>query len=730
MNYTLRPAVFVLVAIALLGLLPNRAKAEDWPQFGRDSARNAVSPERNAPTAWDVGQQDDAKPPHRIKKTQRNILWSSRLGTMTYGDPVVVNGMVWVGTNNGFEIAGKDQLDASVLTCFRESDGELLYSYVSPRLPQGRVHDWPQASMACSPLVENDRLWFVSNRAEVVCLDVGGLRRDGSEPKTLWKVDLIGEHGVFPRGSIMNVSRLCSITAYKDNIYVITGTGVDEGGAKVPNPDAPSLICFDKQTGKAIWKDNSPGANLLIGQWSSPTIVEIDHRAQCVVSQGDGWVRSFDALSGKPIWQFDMNGKQSRWGAGKTNGRGDVLASPVFAGNRIYVASGLHPTWDVGRPGRLVCLDPTKQGDISSELAVDAKSNVVAQRRIQAVDAAQGEKAIPNPNSGLVWEFKRLTDNPNYFNELMHDTVSNIVVHGSLAIAVDFAGMLHCLDATSGKHHWSHDLNAGCYGSPLIVDDKIYVGTEDGRIVILGLSADPRKALREVASGLDPLFEIEMGSTVFCSPIFANGVLYVATMNELFAIAALASGSEAKESRNAPGKEGARPAAFADKARERVSSAVFVPTPQDIVEQMLELANPKETDVVCDLGSGDGRIVVTAAKKYGCRAVGYERDKELVALSHAKAKAAGVESRVSFETSDLFAAELKDVDVITLYLLPQQLEKLLPRLAKLKAGVRIVSHHFAIPGTPPDKIVKAESKEDGAEHTIYLWTTPLQKITE
>ena len=109
-------------------------------------------------------------------------------GSLTYGDPVVSNGMIWVGTNNGYSSEGGDAIDASVLACFRESDGKLLFRYVSPRLSQGRVHDWPYASMACSPLIENDRIWFMTNRADVVCLDIAPLRRDGGEPKPLWNV--------------------------------------------------------------------------------------------------------------------------------------------------------------------------------------------------------------------------------------------------------------------------------------------------------------------------------------------------------------------------------------------------------------------------------------------------------------------------------------------------------------------------------------------------------------
>src|SRR5207247_1680296 len=116
---------------------------------------------------------------------------------------------------------------------------------------------------------------------------------------------------------------------------------------QVAKPDAPSLICFNKNTGEPVWQDKSPGQNILCAQWASPTIIEIDGRAQCVAPQGDGWLRSFDALTGKLIWQFDMNRKDSRMDPQESrqgphpnpprSTRNDILASPVFADNRIFI---------------------------------------------------------------------------------------------------------------------------------------------------------------------------------------------------------------------------------------------------------------------------------------------------------------------------------------------------------------------------------------------------------
>jgi uncharacterized protein (TIGR03000 family) len=154
----------------------------------------------------------------------------------------------------------------------------------------------------------------------------------------------------------------------------------------------------------------------------------------------------------------------------------------------------------------------------------------------------------------------------------------------------------------------------------------------------------------------------------------------------------------------------------------------FVPTPQDVVDKMLELAAVTEKDVVYDLGCGDGRIVVTAAKKYGCKAVGFDLDPERVKESRDNVKAAGVEKLVTIEKKDLFDVDLKPASVVTLFLLPDVNVKLIPQLEQLKPGSRILSHDFTIKGIEPTHTVKVTSKEDRRQHTLYVWIAPLKKM--
>jgi len=160
---------------------------------------------------------------------------------------------------------------------------------------------------------------------------------------------------------------------------------------------------------------------------------------------------------------------------------------------------------------------------------------------------------------------------------------------------------------------------------------------------------------------------------------------------------------------------------------DRTPDVVFVPTPQDVVDKMLRLAQVTEDDLVYDLGCGDGRIVVTAAQQYGCKAVGYDIDPQRVQESRQNVQKNKVGHLVRIEQKDIFTLDLSEASVITLYLLPKLNVKLIPQLEKLKPGSRIVSHDFAMRGVEPDKVVKLTSEEDGAEHRIYLWTTPLKR---
>jgi SAM-dependent methyltransferase len=176
---------------------------------------------------------------------------------------------------------------------------------------------------------------------------------------------------------------------------------------------------------------------------------------------------------------------------------------------------------------------------------------------------------------------------------------------------------------------------------------------------------------------------------------------------------------------------------------------VYVPTPQKVVDKMLEVAKVTSSDVVYDLGCGDGRIVVTSAKK-GATATGFDIDPNRVAEARGHVKAAGVESNASIRWADVFSVDLRPATVVTLYLLPELNVRLIPQLEKLRPGSRIVSHDFDMKGVTPDAVVTVTAPEFVNEegysgykgegvpedtkhykertHHIYLWTVPLKKV--
>ena len=154
---------------------------------------------------------------------------------------------------------------------------------------------------------------------------------------------------------------------------------------------------------------------------------------------------------------------------------------------------------------------------------------------------------------------------------------------------------------------------------------------------------------------------------------------------------------------------------------------IFVPTPQSAVDRMLEMAQIGKGDLLYDLGCGDGRIVVTAAKRYGIKAVGYDVDPERIKESRENVRTNGVEHLVTIKQEDLFTLDLREANVVTLYLLPQLNVRLMPQLRQLKPGSRIVSHDFDMRGAEPNEVQKvmvAHQDSDPVEHTLYKWIVP------
>ena len=256
--------------------------------------------------------------------------------------------------------------------------------------------------------------------------------------------------------------------------------------------------------------------------------------------------------SGKPelLWKFDANPRTSEWILGGRGTRNTIIATPVIYDQKVYVAVGQDPEHGEGE-GHLWCLDPTKRGDVSSELAVSVndRTKSIAPRRLIAVEEEEGEVAIDNPNSAVIWHYSKYDQNGDGefdFEEEMHRSCGTVAIKNDLLYIADFSGIFHCLDAKTGKVHWTHDMFAAAWGSPLIVDGKVYMGDEDGDVSVFRLSDDPNVAMKkfEDEDQLQPInFDPEegavtnMGNSVYSTPIVANGVLYIANRTHLYAIA-------------------------------------------------------------------------------------------------------------------------------------------------------------------------------------------------
>jgi outer membrane protein assembly factor BamB/precorrin-6B methylase 2 len=256
----------------------------------------------------------------------------------------------------------------------------------------------------------------------------------------------------------------------------------------------------------------------------------------------------------------------------------------------------------------------------------------------------------------------------------------------------------------------------------IVAQDK---GLPTGRI---SMTAADSKLIYRNASGTVTLVEIGAngvykrtgefkiskvgGEPTWTCPVVANGHLYLRDQDTLLCFD-LRVQTDAKEPK--------------EKEKEKKEpDVIFIPTPQDVVEKMLDAAKVTKSDVVADLGCGDGRIVVTAAKKYGCKAIGYDLDPECVRLSRAAVKEAGVEKLADIEEVDLFRVDLAKLTVVTLFLGEKLNEKLIPQLNAMKPGSRVVSHVFVIPGVKPDTVLKITSAEDDVERPVYVYTVPLR----
>ena len=492
----------------LLALCP-ALQAQDWPMWGGTPSRNMVASAKNLPTEINPGTIDPENETVDLAGT-KNVLWVAKLGSQTYGNPVVGNGKILVGTNNESPRDPSQTGDRGNLMCFDEKTGEFVWQLIVPKLGAGKVSDWEFVGLCSSPAIVGEKAYVITNRAEIMCLDLNGMANgndgpfkdeakymtaDPANPVTIgdthadiiWSFDMREELGTFPH----NVSS-CSPLVVNGVVYTATSNGMDWSHTNIPAPLAPALVAVDAESGKLVGEEMSGVTeNVLHASWSSPALAKIDCKEILLWGGGDGFTYGFDPKPVrneeegldvfKELWKLDANPPEYRVKDGEPvkyatyRGPSEVIGTFVVEDGLAYVVIGQDPEHGDG-VGMLTCLDP----------------------------------ATGKP----VWTYKEIGR-----------SISTPSVKDGLIYIAEYDGDLHCLDAKTGKAHWVHETQSRIWGSTIVADGKVFLPTEDGDLHILATGKEKK-----------PLTAINFGAPIYSSPIIANDVLFVATMTHLYAI--------------------------------------------------------------------------------------------------------------------------------------------------------------------------------------------------
>jgi len=490
----------------LLSGLTLTASAKDWPMWGGTPDRNMVGEAKNLPVDINPGDLDD-ETEAAILTDAKNIKWAAKLGSQAYGNTVVADGKVYVGTNNESPRDENQKGDRGVMMAFDEKDGSFLWQLIIPKLGAGKVSDWEYVGLCSSPAVEGNRMYLVTNRGEVVCLDTEGMANGNDGPfkdeakymavedetvevtkehaDIIWIYDMREKLGIFPH----NVSS-CSPVIVGDNLYTATSNGVDWSHTNIPAPNSPALVSLNKKTGKLLAEEVSGvSTRVLHASWSSPAYGKIGGKDAIVWGGGDGYTYAFDPKPikdeegfdvFKELWKLDCNPKEYREKDGKPikyatyAGASEVIGTAVIADGLTYIIIGQDPEHGDG-VGNILCI------------------------------GADGKP---------VWSSKEVGR-----------SISTLSVADGLLYAAEYKGDIHCYDAKTGKQHWKHETQSRIWGSTLVADGKVWIGTEDGELHILKAGKEKKE-----------LGIIEFPAPIYSSAVVANDVIYIVTQTHLYAI--------------------------------------------------------------------------------------------------------------------------------------------------------------------------------------------------
>lgn len=502
MNLTFPTSVRLILAGAwLVGALP--ALAADQPQVGERFTHNPVSSETQLPDTVDAA-------------TGKGIKWTVSLGSQSYSTPVVAGGRIFVGTNNDTPRDPRHKGDRGVFLCLDEKSGKLLWQLVVPKIGGDPYLDWPRVGIASPACVEGERVYLLTNRAEVVCLDVNGMANGNDGPFTdearhqtpngaelipvgptdadiLWLTDLRTDAGIWPHDAAFGSPLL-----HGDFLYINSNNGVDNTHKVIRRPDAPSLVVLDKKTGRLVAKDDEHiGPRIFHNTYSSPSLGTVNGRTLVGFGGGDGVLYAFESLTEMPppgtvvnlkrVWKFDPDPSAPKqeihtYLSNREVSPSTIVAPPVFLGERIYLTVSGDLWWGKNQAW-LKCVAADQTGDTTA--------------------------------TATLWSYP------------LKQSVSTPAVAGALTFIADTGNKtLNCVETATGRELWTHRLTGEIWSSPLVADGKVYLGTRRGTFYIFAANRDKKL-----------LCETTLDAPISAPLAAANGVVYVATDETLYALA-------------------------------------------------------------------------------------------------------------------------------------------------------------------------------------------------
>lgn len=484
-------------------LAATAARTAELPQLGERFTRNQVSGETNLPDQVDAA-------------TGTGIKWTAKLGSSSYAVPVIAGGRIFIGTNNDSPRDPRHRGDRGILLCLDEATGTLRWQLTVPKIGGDEYLDWPKVGIASPVTVEGDRVYLLTNRAEVVCLDARGLADGNQGPFTdesvhqtpagkepvpagpadadiLWICDLRTVAGIWPHDTAYGNPLL-----HGDFLYLNSNNGVDNTHRAILRPEAPSLVVLDKHTGRLVAKDGEGiGPRIFHNTYSSPALGTVNGRTLVCFGGGDGVVYAFAALTAMPpagsvatlerVWKFDPDPTAPKtnvheFTGNRTTSPSTIMTPPVFLGDRVYVVHGGDLWWGKHQAW-LKCLSAGGTGDLTA-------------------------------TAGL-WSYP------------LEQCCTTPAVAGPLTFVADTgAKTVNCVDTATGRELWRHPAGAEIWSSPLVADGKVYLGTRRGRLLVFAAAREKRL-----------LCETTLDSPISAAPAAANGVLYVTTAKTLYAMA-------------------------------------------------------------------------------------------------------------------------------------------------------------------------------------------------